>query len=134
MFRNIGLTFVQMSLFFIFFLSLRSICIRPEWHTELSTGGLWWFGDLTAFDPYFVLPILTGTMTLILMELQPKVTGIETNFVLKWFGRCLSIVFIFFRIEVSDGCQSLLGVFHPSQYFYDGSLSDKFNTKEGRYT
>lgn len=34
---------------------------------SLQTGGLWWFPDLTAADPFYILPIaVTGTMFAIL--------------------------------------------------------------------
>ncbi len=34
---------------------------------SLQTGGLWWFTDLSAADPFYILPIaVTGTMFAIL--------------------------------------------------------------------
>lgn len=39
---------------------------------SLTTGGTLWFGNLTAPDPYMVLPIFTATNQLISMELGPQ--------------------------------------------------------------
>lgn len=45
---------------------------------SLQTGGLWWFTDLTACDPFYILPIaVTGTMFAIL-EVN-KLINISSN-------------------------------------------------------
>lgn len=45
----------------------------------MQTGGLWWFTDLTAADPYYILPLaVTGTMFAIL-EVQPAAVIIYLN-------------------------------------------------------
>lgn len=46
---------------------------------SMQTGGLWWFADLTAADPFYILPIaVTGTMFAIL-EVQAAVLIIYLN-------------------------------------------------------
>ena len=41
--------------------------IYPE---ELAAGGILWFPDLTAPDPYYALPVLSGVTFLAMMELN----------------------------------------------------------------
>jgi len=77
--------------------------MRPEWHTEMSTGGVWWFTDLTAFDPYYAFPVLTGLTTLVMMEMQSMVTGITPGFVMKWAGRFMALFFMFFASRFPMG-------------------------------
>ncbi|XP_076630310.1 OXA1L mitochondrial inner membrane protein [Colletes latitarsis] len=49
----------QIPVFLSFFLALRQMANLPV--ESLKTGGLWWFTDLTANDPYYILPIITCT-------------------------------------------------------------------------
>ena len=35
---------------------------------SLKTGGLWWFTDLTACDPFYILPIVTSATLLLTFE------------------------------------------------------------------
>lgn len=54
---------IQLPLFISFFLALRKMSFLPV--EALKTGGTLWFPDLSAADPYFILPILcAGTMLL----------------------------------------------------------------------
>jgi YidC/Oxa1 family membrane protein insertase len=57
-----GLTMlVQIPIFFSMFRMLwnGSKIPIPGW----QTGGMWWFEDLTAIDPYFLLPTISGLST-----------------------------------------------------------------------
>eukprot|EP00111_Clytia_hemisphaerica_P005721 TCONS_00016579-protein len=52
---------IQLPLFVSFFIALRKMSYLPV--EALKTGGVLWFPDLTAADPYFILPLLcAGTM------------------------------------------------------------------------
>ncbi|XP_030636756.1 mitochondrial inner membrane protein OXA1L isoform X1 [Chanos chanos] len=63
--RGFLVPLVQTPVFISFFIALRKMAYLPV--PSLQTGGLWWFTDLTAADPYYVLPLfVTGTMFAIL--------------------------------------------------------------------
>lgn len=54
---------LQIPVFITVFLSLRHVCILPEVYPLVKTGGFLWFKDLSVYDPYFVLPILSAALT-----------------------------------------------------------------------
>lgn len=61
----------QAPVFISFFIALRKMAYLPV--PSLQTGGLLWFPDLTAADPFYILPLaVTGTMVLILEVCHPK--------------------------------------------------------------
>ncbi|XP_042615585.1 mitochondrial inner membrane protein OXA1L-like [Cyprinus carpio] len=63
--RGFLVPLVQAPIFISFFMALRKMAYLPV--PSLQTGGLWWFTDLTAADPFYILPIaVTGTMFAIL--------------------------------------------------------------------
>ncbi|KAJ6653096.1 hypothetical protein lerEdw1_010182 [Lerista edwardsae] len=59
--RGFLVPLVQAPVFISFFIALRKMAELPV--PSLQTGGLWWFTDLTAADPYYALP-LTVTVTM----------------------------------------------------------------------
>lgn len=66
----------QAPVFISFFIALRKMAYLPV--PSLQTGGLLWFTDLTAADPFYILPLaVTGTMFFILevSPLLPKMSG-----------------------------------------------------------
>ncbi|XP_068584271.1 mitochondrial inner membrane protein OXA1L [Cebidichthys violaceus] len=63
--RGFLIPVVQAPVFISFFIALRKMAYLPV--PSLQTGGLLWFTDLTAADPFYVLPlVVTGTMFFIL--------------------------------------------------------------------
>ncbi|XP_051573965.1 mitochondrial inner membrane protein OXA1L-like isoform X1 [Myxocyprinus asiaticus] len=63
--RGFLVPLVQAPIFISFFIALRKMAYLPV--PSLQAGGLWWFTDLTASDPFYILPIaVTGTMFAIL--------------------------------------------------------------------
>ncbi|XP_037532429.1 mitochondrial inner membrane protein OXA1L [Nematolebias whitei] len=63
--RSFLVPLVQAPVFFSFFVALRKMAYLPV--PSLQTGGALWFMDLTAADPFYLLPLaVTGTMFLIL--------------------------------------------------------------------
>ncbi|KAG7330263.1 hypothetical protein KOW79_006485 [Hemibagrus wyckioides] len=63
--RGFLVPLVQAPVFISFFIALRKMAYAPV--PSMQTGGLWWFADLTAADPFYILPIaVTGTMFAIL--------------------------------------------------------------------
>lgn len=63
--RGFLVPLVQAPVFISFFIALRKMAYLPV--PSLQTGGVLWFTDLTAADPFYILPIaVTGTMFFIL--------------------------------------------------------------------
>ncbi|XP_069796943.1 mitochondrial inner membrane protein OXA1L [Narcine bancroftii] len=59
--RGFLVPLVQAPIFISFFMALRQMANLPV--PSLQTGGLWWFTDLCASDPLYLLPLLvTGSM------------------------------------------------------------------------
>ncbi|XP_073233175.1 mitochondrial inner membrane protein OXA1L-like [Porites lutea] len=65
--KSILAPLVQIPLFVSFFLALRKMAYLPV--DSFKTGGYLWFQDLTAFDPYFVLPVICSFSMLASIEL-----------------------------------------------------------------
>lgn len=62
---------LQAPVFISFFIALRKMAYLPV--PSLQTGGLLWFPDLTAADPFYILPLtVTGTMFFILEVCHPS--------------------------------------------------------------
>nr|XP_056719651.1 mitochondrial inner membrane protein OXA1L [Euleptes europaea] len=59
--RGFLVPLVQAPIFISFFIALRKMAELPV--PSLQTGGLWWFTDLSAADPLYILP-LTVTFTM----------------------------------------------------------------------
>ncbi|XP_041820439.1 mitochondrial inner membrane protein OXA1L [Chelmon rostratus] len=63
--RGFLVPLVQAPIFISFFIALRKMAYLPV--PSLQTGGTLWFLDLTASDPFYILPLaVTGTMFFIL--------------------------------------------------------------------
>lgn len=61
---------VQLPAFMGMFFAMRKM---PDYFpNELSTGGMFWFEDLTAADPTYILPITTAASFLLMMELSKE--------------------------------------------------------------
>ena len=67
-FQSILAPLVQIPLFVSFFLALRKMAYLPV--DSFKTGGYLWFQDLTAFDPYFVLPVICSFSMLASIEVR----------------------------------------------------------------
>ncbi|KAM4714860.1 mitochondrial inner membrane protein OXA1L [Anableps anableps] len=63
--RGFLVPLVQAPVFISFFIALRKMAYLPV--PSLQTGGILWFTDLSAADPFYILPLaVTGTMFFIL--------------------------------------------------------------------
>eukprot|EP00794_Sanderia_malayensis_P018593 gene18593-20459_t len=67
---------VQMPVFISFFIGLRKMANLPV--ESMQTGGLLWFTDLTAFDPYYILPVVVSLSMLATIELGTEM-GISSD-------------------------------------------------------
>jgi YidC/Oxa1 family membrane protein insertase len=59
---------IQFPLALSFFFGIKAMCNLPV--ETMKTGGLWWFTDLTAADPYFVLPVLSAGAVIAMMRVR----------------------------------------------------------------
>lgn len=58
----------QTPLFVSFFLALQKMAAAPV--PGLHRGGLAWFPDLAASDPYYILPVLVTASTWLVLEVR----------------------------------------------------------------
>merc|ERR1711872_751494 len=68
---------VQGPLFLSFFLALRKMAETPV--PSFTTGGAFWFPDLTLADPQHILPIVCASTMLLAVELGMNEMGVEMN-------------------------------------------------------
>ncbi|XP_051631979.1 mitochondrial inner membrane protein OXA1L [Manacus candei] len=73
--RGFLVPLVQTPVFVSFFLALQGLAAAPA--PGLLRGGLGWFQDLSASDPYYVLPLLVTASTWMVLELGAE-TGVAT--------------------------------------------------------
>uniref|UniRef100_A0A670ZQC9 Membrane insertase YidC/Oxa/ALB C-terminal domain-containing protein n=1 Tax=Pseudonaja textilis TaxID=8673 RepID=A0A670ZQC9_PSETE len=66
--RGLITPFVQAPIFISFFFALRKMAECPV--PSMQTGGLWWFTDLTAPDPYYILPVMVSVTMWIVTEVR----------------------------------------------------------------
>ncbi|XP_044276842.1 mitochondrial inner membrane protein OXA1L [Varanus komodoensis] len=91
--RGFLLPLIQAPIFISFFFALRNMAELPV--PSLQTGGLWWFLDLTAADPYYVLPLtVTATMWAV-MELGAESGMPNQNFrMMKNVSRVMPLIIL----------------------------------------
>ena len=96
----------QLPLFMGMFFGLQKMGkIFPE---EFATGGILWFSDLTASDPYYVLPVVT-TLTFVFLTESTKsqiaMAGPQGGFMVN-FMRLMSVVMfpVLFTFDASMLC------------------------------
>ncbi|KAJ9122370.1 hypothetical protein QFC22_001792 [Naganishia vaughanmartiniae] len=74
-FRTMLLPLVQVPLFMTFFFAIRGMTALPV--PQLKEGGLLWFTDLVAADPYYILPTTSMLLTLAVIEVGADGTSKE---------------------------------------------------------
>lgn len=67
-FRTMLLPMVQVPLFMTFFFAIRGMTSLPV--PQLKEGGVLWFTDLVAADPYYILPTTSMLLTLAVIEVS----------------------------------------------------------------
>ncbi|KAJ2564140.1 Mitochondrial inner membrane protein oxa1l [Coemansia sp. RSA 1813] len=79
----------------LMFLALRDLATIPI--THMSTGGLYWFVDLSQADPYFILPTLSCLGMMGSMELQSRLnSSMNSSPGMKLMMRSMGVLAIFF--------------------------------------
>lgn len=95
----------QAPVFISFFIALRKMAYLPV--PSLQTGGFLWFPDLTAADPFYILPLaVTGTMFFILevSRLLPSMHH-SAQFCCYEAGRLVAAVWHHTLSPFSVGCR-----------------------------
>jgi YidC/Oxa1 family membrane protein insertase len=64
--KSMGLPLIQMPIMISFFMAIRGMAEVPV--PGLQDGGMMWFTDLTAKDPYYVLPVLSAAGVMAVLE------------------------------------------------------------------
>ncbi|XP_068443692.1 mitochondrial inner membrane protein OXA1L [Clinocottus analis] len=72
--RGFLIPVVQAPVFISFFIALRKMSYLPV--PSMQTGGLLWFTDLTASDPFYILPLVTTGTMFFIMELGAE-SGVD---------------------------------------------------------
>lgn len=75
-FRSLQTPLILMPLFGSFFFALKGLAAAGL--TSMQTGGLSWFTDLTAADPYYVLPAASVIMSLIVIETGAEMGSVQS--------------------------------------------------------
>ncbi|KAJ2889956.1 Mitochondrial inner membrane protein oxa1l, partial [Coemansia aciculifera] len=89
--------------FMIFmFCGLRHMATLP--FTGMNTGGLWWFTNLAAADPTYILPIASGLGMVGMMEVQNRVTtAVPMAKEMKWAMRAGGLFMVYFVSDLPTG-------------------------------
>ena len=70
--RTMVTAVVQIPVWMSFFFTLRGILGRPHDALGFGEGGALWFPDLTAADPYYILPVTCGATFYFMASLDPS--------------------------------------------------------------
>jgi len=63
---------LQIPLLITWFLSLRYITNLPEVYPQIQTEGFLWLKDLSAYDPYFILPLISACLMSLSITYSPN--------------------------------------------------------------
>lgn len=87
---------IQMPIFIAIFYLIQDF---GETHETFTTGGMLWFKDLSAMDPYYILPILSAVTMLAASEITAK--NIDPH--QRWLMRILPIGITVFLLTFPAG-------------------------------
>ncbi|KAI9261510.1 60Kd inner membrane protein-domain-containing protein [Phascolomyces articulosus] len=100
--KSLGLPIIQMPVMVSFFMALRAMAELPV--PGLQTGGLGWFTDLTAQDPYYVLPVASAAGVMAILEAGTEVGAANPQSkTMKNFFRGMAVVMIPFTAWMPSG-------------------------------
>ncbi|KAI4503676.1 hypothetical protein M0802_001079 [Mischocyttarus mexicanus] len=89
---------VQVPTFLSFYLALRGMALLPV--ESLTTGGLWWFTNLSTPDPYYILPFITAATLAVTIEVGTDAAGTAAMGSIKYVLRCMPIVTLPFAVQL----------------------------------
>lgn len=97
--KNMIVPLAQAPLFISFFVGLRGMANCPV--DSLSTGGMWWFLDLTVPDQFFILPLITSATMWATIEVGVDGGRLEASNMqtMRYVLRAIPLVMIPFTIN-----------------------------------
>ena len=87
---------VQMPIFITMFYVIRGF---GDTHPSFTSGGILWFQDLSAYDPFYILPVLSALTMLGASEITAKHIDPQQ----RWIMRTLPVVFTIFLLTFPAG-------------------------------
>eukprot|EP01121_Diplochlamys_sp_Union-15-3_P006290 TRINITY_DN16793_c0_g1_i1.p1 TRINITY_DN16793_c0_g1~~TRINITY_DN16793_c0_g1_i1.p1 ORF type:complete len:414 (-),score=37.54 TRINITY_DN16793_c0_g1_i1:180-1379(-) len=90
---------IQLPVFISFFFAVRKYALNDP---SFMNGGLLWFPDLAAADPYHILPLFTSLSFLAIGELNAKMQPVKRP-ILLWFFRGFSAISFLALFNFSAG-------------------------------
>jgi YidC/Oxa1 family membrane protein insertase len=87
---------IQMPIFIGMFYIIRSF---GDTHPSFTSGGILWFQDLSAYDPFYILPVLSAVTMLAASEITSKHIDPQQ----RWIMRTLPVVFTIFLLTFPAG-------------------------------
>jgi len=87
---------VQMPIFITMFYVIRGF---GDTHPSFTSGGILWFQDLSAYDPFYILPVLSALTMLGASEITAKHIDPQQ----RWIMRILPVVFTIFLLTFPAG-------------------------------
>ena len=90
--------FIQIPIFASMFFGLQKF--GDYFHEDYASGGLFWFTDLSAADPYYILPVLNAASFLAMIEIGADGMPNEQQGMFKWVMRGLSVFMVPFTIHL----------------------------------
>src|ERR687896_2142234 len=87
---------VQMPIFIGMFYVIRGF---GDTHPSFTSGGILWFQDLSAYDPFYILPVLSAVTMLGASEITAKHIDPQQ----RWIMRTLPVVFTIFLLTFPAG-------------------------------
>lgn len=87
---------IQMPIFIAMFYIIRGF---GDTHPSFTSGGILWFQDLSAYDPFYVLPVLSALTMLAASEITSKHIDPQQ----RWIMRILPVVITIFLLTFPAG-------------------------------
>ncbi|XP_076758949.1 OXA1L mitochondrial inner membrane protein [Xylocopa sonorina] len=88
-------SFIRIGVHIPIFIALRQMAAVPV--ESLKDGGLWWFADLTASDPYYILPLCSSVSMLLVTEYAMKnASANQVSAMMRYFIRAIPLVSFLF--------------------------------------
>lgn len=72
---DIFLNLLQLPILMTWFFSLRYVMSLPEFYPMVKTDGLLWFRDLSTYDSFFILPLLSAFFSYFNLSRSPNLKG-----------------------------------------------------------
>lgn len=96
----------QAPVFISFFFALKKMAYLPV--ESLKEGGFWWLKDLTLYDPYYIMPIVTSVTMFITIELGTDGANIHAMGLGRYFFRAVPFVVLPFMLHFPGVSISIL--------------------------